>query len=145
MTEEMKEKLQTTQRGMMRMTTQTKNNSAAAHSANVDEAVDDEPRDTEIVSEEGTTEANPQDPLEKDESNQDADSNSIFRPSTTRPFRTRIGAMGLQKMCEQATTQTTCWQLGFCHGFSDRAGCLGSKQERLPNTTTAAGQKLIFH
>ena len=70
MTEEMKEKLQTTQPRMMRMTTQTKNNSAAAHSANVDEAVDDEPRDTEIVSEEGTTEANAQDPLEKDESNQ---------------------------------------------------------------------------
>ena len=79
MTEEMKEKLQTTQRRMMRMITQTKNNSAAAHSVNVDEAVDDEPRDTESVSEEGTSEANPQDPLEKDESNQDADSKSIFR------------------------------------------------------------------
>ena len=69
MTEEIKKNLRRTQRRMMRMVTQTKrksqNNSAAAHSANVDEAVDDEPRDTEIVSEEGTSKANPQDPSSK--------------------------------------------------------------------------------
>ena len=133
MTEEIKKNLRRTQRRMMRMVTQTKrnsqNNSAAAHSANVDEAVDDEPRDTEIVSEEGTSKANPQDPIEQDESNQDADSNSIFLPNNTGPFRIQIVAMRWHTSCVAPTPQTTCWQMGFSHGFSGRAGCIGSKQE----------------
>ena len=49
--------------------------SAAAH---VDEFADDEPHDPDSEPEEDTTEANPQDPHEQEESNRDFDSNLFF-------------------------------------------------------------------
>ena len=51
---------------------------AAAHAANVDEVADNEPHDTDIEPEDDTTEANPSDFNEQEESSHDADSHPCF-------------------------------------------------------------------
>ena len=75
-------KLQSTQRRMMRMIVQTnrktKKHPAAAHAESVDEVAEDEPHDPDCKMKEDTTEANPQDPNEQEESDRDADSNPSF-------------------------------------------------------------------
>ena len=83
MTEEMKKKLQTTQRRTMRMIIQTQRKTktkspAATHATDVDEVAEDEPHNPDCEQEEDTTEARPQDTNKQEENNQDADSNPSF-------------------------------------------------------------------
>ena len=76
MTEEMKKKLQTTQRRMMRMIMLTTRKSgkrlAAAHAAYVDEIADGELHDPDSEPENDTTDANPQDLNEQEQSSHDS-------------------------------------------------------------------------
>ena len=80
MTEDMKQKLRTTQRRMMRMIIQTKRHKqskscAAAHAASVDVTADVEPHDPDSEQGDDTSEHNNQDLNEHAESSHDADSN----------------------------------------------------------------------
>ena len=82
MTAEMKKKLQTTQRRMMRMIKQTERKTGkchpAAHAASVDDTADGEPHHSDSEAVEDTIEHNQQDLHEHEESSHDADSNTCF-------------------------------------------------------------------
>ena len=84
MTEELKKKLQTSQRRMMRMIIQAKRQVGRSYAAaqfaseTVDVTTDAELHDPISEPEDDTTEHNHQDPNEHEESSHDADSNSWF-------------------------------------------------------------------
>ena len=82
MTEEMKKKLQTKQRRMMRMITKTERKTGkclpAAHAESVDDTPNSETHDPDSELKTETTEPNSQDPNEQEESCDDADSNPSF-------------------------------------------------------------------
>ena len=82
MTAEMKKKLQTTQRRMMRMIKQTKRKTGkchpAAHAASVDDTADGELHHSDSEAVEDTIGHNQQDLHEHEESSHDADSNTCF-------------------------------------------------------------------
>ena len=80
MTEEMKKKLQTAQRWMMRMIMQTNRKTgeghAVAHAASVDDTANFEPHDPDSELVDDTTEHNNQDLKEHEESSHDASTKS---------------------------------------------------------------------
>ena len=141
MTEEMKNKLQTTQRRMLRMTMQTKRKAkqgvAAAHAANVDDIADDEAHDPESEPEADTTEANLQDSSEQEEGSYDADCNPSLN-SVPQHDETTEDEL---EPCVEYVVRTT-------HTADDLLTIFGitpwiARQSRphwKPNTTTTAGQ-----
>ena len=145
MTEDVKKKLQTTQRRMLRMIVQTERKAqkgtAAAHAANLDDVESHLP-----VSEpdEDTTEGNVQDSNEQEESSHDADSNPSFNslPQDDETTEDELEPW-VDKWCAQATRQTALPQPRSRRGSSDRAERSGSKPEGLPNISATDGQGLI--
>ena len=96
-TDEMKKKLETTQRRMMRMIIQTKTSTgkcpAAAHAASVDNTAHAEHHDPHSEREDDATEPTHQGLNEHAESS-DADSRPLLRRSSSRRSKRRAGTMG---------------------------------------------------
>ena len=94
MTEEMMQKLQTTQLRMMRMIIQTKRKTGeahtAAHAASVDVTADVEPHDLDSEQGDDTTEHNKQDLNEHEESRDDVDSRVAPTTSQQRIQKTSL-------------------------------------------------------
>ena len=113
MAEEMRKKLQTTQRRMMRMIIQTKRKPgkcrAASHAASVDDIADDELHDPDSESENETTEPNPKDPQRIRRKQSRRGQQSLLRQRTTIRVGRRTGTMGRLDNARN-TRQMTCWQ-----------------------------------
>ena len=140
MKEEMKKKLQTSQRRMMRMILQTNRKSGKCHAvaqdANAGDAADDEPH-------EGTTEANPQDPNDSKESNQDTDCNPRHLPSLKSvPHEDEATEDEPEPWSAQPMRHTTCWkQMRSRRGSSDTNSSPTGTQRYQPNTTVSESRK----
>ena len=141
----MKKNLDTTRGRMMRMILQTKRKSSkastAAHTVNVDEAVDDELHDPGSEPEEDTTDALQQDPNEQEDSNQDADINPSVDIVPQDDLDNELEPWFAH--CKVRANHKVDGLLAATGNHvvdpQERAGCVRSKQERLPNAATPAG------
>ena len=81
----------------------------SSHATSVDDTADGEPHDPDSDLEDDTTEPNPQDLNEQEQSSHDADSNSSFDEVTNEEPEDKLEPRSTA-WCEQLTRQTICWQ-----------------------------------